>query len=374
MQFRSELRTSIIIVAGCLALLFAGQSSAEARPNKIWIPVVNRGEGEGSDHTDGEQSPTQGIFISPQEIAALPTMGPAWENLQEWAEKDVSSPDLSDQNDQTDAAVLARALIYVRTGEEGVREEVVDAIMKAIGTEDGGRTLALGRNLAAYIIAADLVGLDATDDARFRDWLDAVRYEELDGRTLITTHEERPNNWGTHAGVPRIAAALYLNDEAELERAARVFQGWTGVREAYGDFEYDEDLSWHCDPLRPVPVNPTCNIEGHPAGGVLPDDQRRGGPFSWPAPHENYVWEALQGATAQAYLLERAGYPAFSWGDQALLRSARWLHDVSDFPADGDDTGTPWLLNSVYGTAFPAESPARPGKNGLGFYDWITAP
>ena len=59
---------------------------------------------------------------------------------------------------------------------------------------------------------------------------------------------------------------------------------------------------------------------GHSIDGVLPDDQRRGGPFEWPPPRENYVYEALQGATVQAALLSRAGYDAWDWGDQALLR------------------------------------------------------
>ena len=103
----------------------------------------------------------------------------------------------------------------------------------------------------------------------------------------------------------------------------------------------------------------------------MPDDQRRGGSFTWPPPKENYAWEALQGAVAQARMLELAGYPAFFWGNQALLRAVQWLHESANFPAEGDDTGTPWQINDVYGTSFPTETPARPGKNGLGFYDWI---
>jgi hypothetical protein len=120
-----------------------------------------------------------------------------------------------------------------------------------------------------------------------------------------------------------------------------------------------------------VGINPAgCTIAGYPADGVLPDDQRRAGPFTWPPPQENYVWEALQGAVAQAWMLNRAGYPAFTWENQAILRAVAWLHGQANFPAAGDDRGTPWLINHVYGAAFPAASPAAPGKNGLGFYDW----
>ena len=118
--------------------------------------------------------------------------------------------------------------------------------MAAIGTEKGGRTLALGRNLVSYVIAADLIDLkryDAGSDQQFRSWLAAVRKETLDGKTLISTHEVRPNNWGTHAGASRVAADRYLGDKADLARAAQVFKGWLGDRSAYAGFKYGE-LAW----------------------------------------------------------------------------------------------------------------------------------
>jgi len=266
--------------------------------------------------------------------------------------------------------VVAKALVYARTGDAQRRQEVVDSIMAAIETENGGRTLALGRNLAAYVIAADLVGLDGADDQAFRAWLAAVRFEDLSSRTLVDTHEDRPNNWGTHAGASRIAAALYLGDAADLERAATVLHGYLGNRSAYAGFSYG-DLSWQCDPAAPVGINRKgCTIDGHSVDGVIADDQRRGGAFSWPPPKENYVWEALQGVVLQAYLLHRAGYSTFEWEDRAILRAVTWLHEQADFPAAGDDSGTPWMINAMYGTSFPTTS-ARPAKNGVAYYDWL---
>jgi hypothetical protein len=311
------------------------------------------------------------IWISAEEIAALPATGAGWERVLSWAQQDSRSPNLSDQDDQTDAVVVAKALVYVKTGDSRYRQDVVTAIMAAMGTEDGGRTLALGRNLAGYVVAADLVGLSGSDDAAFRAWLDAVRYEDLGGRTLISTHEGRPNNWGTHAGTSRIAAALYLGDAADLQRAAAVFRGWLGDRSAYAGFRYGE-LSWQANPSQPVGINAAgATIEGHNVDGVLPDDQRRGGSFTWPPPAENYVWEALQGVVAQARLLSRHGYDAFNWSDRAILRSATWLHEEASYPATGDDESTPWLINAVYGSSFPAASGARPAKNGLSWYEWF---
>ena len=56
--------------------------------------------------------------------------------------------------------------------------------------------LALGKNLAGDVIAAELVGVPPSADTAFRAWLSEVRFEDLDGRMLISTHEDRPNNWG----------------------------------------------------------------------------------------------------------------------------------------------------------------------------------
>jgi hypothetical protein len=313
----------------------------------------------------------RGIWIAPERLASLPTTGPAWEALRRAAETPTPHPDLSNQEDATNVHVLAKALVAARTGDARLREEVVRACGAAIGSE-GGRTLALGRELAAYAIAADLVGLPPEADARFRSWLDAVRRRQLGGFTLISTHDARPNNWGTHAGASRIAAALYLGDTEEVERAARVFRGWLGERDRYAGFRYG-DLAWQADPALPVGVNPLGALRaGRSIDGVLPDDQRRAGGFHWPPPHENYVYEALQGALAQAVMLTGAGYTPFEWGDRALLRAFRWLHDEARYPAAGDDTWESHVVNFYYGTAFPAPVPSQPGKN-VGFTDWTHA-
>jgi hypothetical protein len=234
--------------------------------------------------------------------------------------------------------------------------------------------LALGRELGAYVISADLIDLQSfnpTLDARFRTTLMALRtiYTPGAASSIIDCHERRPSNWGSHCGATRIAIAAYLGDTADLARAAQVFKGYLGDRAAYSGFEYG-DLSWQCDPTRPVGINPVgCVKNGLSLDGVLPDDQRRGGTFTTSPPQENYVWEAMQGLVAQAVMLERAGYAPFEWSDRALLRAARWLHDVNGFPAVGDDTWQPPVLNDAYGTSFPEQIPSRAGKN-VGWTDW----
>ncbi len=315
-----------------------------------------------------------GLLISMDDLMSLPTSGSAWNNVKGEADSSAGTPDLSNQDQSNNVTVLAKALVFARTGQESYRTEVRRQLGMAIDTELGGRTLALGRELVAYVVAADLIDLknyDPTfDNNQFRPWLRRTLTENLSGKTLISTHEDRPNNWGTHAGGSRAAVAVYLGDQAELERTAQVFKGWLGDRSTYADFSYG-NLDWQCDPSKPVGINPKgCTKNGHPIGGVLPDDQRRAGGFSWPPPKENYVWEGMQGALAQAMILHRAGYDVWNWEDQALLRAVTWLHDQANFPAEGDDTWEPFVINHFYGTNFPTSSTSRPGKN-LGWTDWL---
>ena len=113
-------------------------------------------------------------------------------------------------------------------------------------------------------------------------------------------------------------------------------------------------------------------MNGFSVDGVLPDDQRRGGAFTWPPPKENYVYGALQGALAAANILHRAGYDTWNWQDKALLRAYLWLHNEANFPPEGDDTWQLPLVDSVYGTDFWDGSPIRHGKN-MGWTDWTHA-
>lgn len=313
------------------------------------------------------------ILMSQSQLQALPTRGAAWSALKSQADKALGSPNISDQNENTDIYVLAAGLVYARTGIEAYRTKAIAAIKAAVGTERGGRTLALGRNLPGYILAADLVDLPgvapAFNEGTFKPWLRSLLSETLDGLTLRSTHELRPNNWGTHAGASRVAIALYLGDKAELARAAKVFHGWLGDRSAYAGFKYG-DLSWQCDAAKPVAINPAgCTKSGHDIGGALPEEMRRGGTFAWPPAPTGYAWEGMQGAVLQAELLHRAGYATWAWADKALLRAARFLYGIG-WPADSNDEWQPWLIDARYGTSYRTAAPANTGKN-FGWTDWL---
>ena len=314
-----------------------------------------------------------GIWVNAKELSTLPMTGPAWIALKARADANPGLPLLNDQAQMNNVYVLAKALVFARTGDQRYRLEVIDQCTKAINTELGGRTLALGRELAAYVIAADLVKLPPASNVIFRAWLTRTLAEPLDGESLRATHERRPNNWGTHAGASRAAVAAYLGDMVELNRTALVFRGWLGDRTVYAGFKFG-DPAWQCDATKPVGINPAgCIKVGHLVDGVLPDDQRRAGIFVGPPPKENSVWEAMQGAVVQAEILKRFGFDTYNWSNKALLRAMNWLYLQDGFPAAADDTWEPYLINYRYGTHFAAPLPSKPGKN-MAWTDWTHGP
>jgi hypothetical protein len=321
------------------------------------------------------------VLITTAAIRELPMSGTAWTNLLKYANATDGTPDIADQDSNNDVHVLAEALVFARTGTESFRTRVIGNLHAAVGTEAGGRSLALARNLPGYVIAADLVNIDTVDTSFntnvFRPWLRSLLSKTMsDGKTLRQIHEQRPNNWGTHAGAARAAIAVYLGDATELARTARVFQGWLGDRAAYAGFKFG-DLSWQADTSRLVAIDAAGSTKAYDGreislDGALPDEMRRGDTFRWLPTYTGYPWEALQGAVLQAEILHHNGYDTWNWSNKALYRAARFLYTTANWPAVGDDRWQPWLIDARTGAKLPRPTTTTPGKN-FGFADWLYA-
>jgi len=324
----------------------------------------------------------EGLWISHDRLMSLPTSGSAWERVSAEATAPYRTPDLSDQNDTADVRTLAKALVGVRMS----REDLIDEARRALravtydASESGASSLAVARGLIAYVFAADILDLDVRDpalDSAFREKLRFLRDTDLNGRTLISTHEDRPNNWGTHAGATRIAIALYLGDEADLAEAAQVHRAWLGEGATEDPFRFGA-LSWQVDEAHPVGINPrNANRGGIDIDGAQPEEMRRGGSLANPPGRTGYPWEALQGASVSTELLATHGYPdAWSWGDDALHRAVDYLRRLDlehgGWWAVGDDRWIVWLVNRGTGSDYPTQAGVSAGKN-VGFTDWTHA-
>lgn len=329
--------------------------------------------------TDGTVSPptgaTNGIWISAAELAKRPMSGAAWKHVKDTADSSLGAADLYDQDSRHPLQTMAVALVYARTGQTSYRKKAADAVISIITSSSQGRSLGLGRNLAAYVIAADLVdlaGYDATKDAKFRDFLKKVRFwKNLEGRTLVQCHEVRPNNWGTMCGASRIAADLYLGDKTDLASAVEVYKGFIGDRSAYAKFKFGSDaFSWMCDTSNPRPLNPAgCKKDGHDLSGAAVDDVRRGGTYTWPPNATHYAWGGFSAAAAQAELLYRAGYDAYNWQDKAILRGMKFLATAMASSESNATEWLPWLVNYRYKTSFSTQLPVGRGRL-ISFTDW----
>lgn len=332
----------------------------------------------------GSAGATEGrrfIIGTEAEIRSLPTSGAAWQALRAAADAPLTT-NLANQDDLSPASAVAAALVHVRTGETSYRDRVVAALRAIPGTEVGGRTLSLGRQLAGWIVAADLVGYR---DPAFVEWVQGVRTKWIGGHgrwvDLTQTHEATSSNWGAFAGASRIAASLYLGDAADVARAAQVFRGWLGDRAAWPTLAVgqsgpgftptaDFDPSWACAYPTWQPVNGAC---GDRAGALVEDISRGEAYPDATSIGLSYSWEALQGATMQAILLGRNGYPdVWTWQGSALRGTVAFLAGHAGFEDANFNRVNHWVpaaIDQVYGTTF-ADRAAGHGRN-FGFTDWL---
>ena len=337
-------------------------------------------------------------WISPQEIAALPASGPAWDRMHTAANGSFGSSALYNQESKHPQMTLAAALVAAKKGASEMcgstscQSKAIAGIMDILddtGTTGGGdgRVLALGRNLAPYIIAADVVNLKTVSPAnqqKFVDFLKVIQkksgFPGSCGNGLIACHEVRPNNWGTMAGASRIALAIYIGDTTDLAKAADVYKGYIGDRASHSSFVFQPNASKYSCSSALVPINPPgcskmppdCNKTFDMSGAPIDDVQRDldDGQGSCP-PYTNYAWGGLSGAIAQAEMLYRAGYDSYNWQDKAILRAMKFVTTVMPDSASQPTSWMTWIAKKRYGAgAFSYTPQANGGGRLMDWADW----
>lgn len=333
---------------------------------------------------------TDYLLMSRSALMARPVSGTAWSNLHDVAVGSLGTPDLCDQNSDHHLRTLAAALVYARTGASAYGTKARSGVMDAIKTQRVGcdnAVLALGRQLPAYVLAADFANLRGTaSDATFRSWLSTIRTKVIGGHSIWNsierTDRDSSNNWGAYAGAARIAASLYLGDASDVSQASRITRGFLGDRTAYAGFEQNISsaaLSWACSASQTTytPVNPACTKGGINVDGAVVSDLSRSGSLGWPPGSTGiaYQLDSIQGLGLQVELLYQNGFSsAWGWSSNALKRMA----DVVTRSRASGGTGwngtkaarqMPWLLNLRYGTNIPTQT-AGIGR-AIGFTDWL---
>jgi hypothetical protein len=358
-------------------------SSPSGRSGNAPRPVVEDPTPTGRDSTSSPSS-GEGILLSRAELMALPTSGPAWDAIMVQVENPSGGSYRLSTRDHSNMDVLANALAGARLNnavyEAFVRDKIADMMAAPRKESDLLGTL---RHLQTYVISADLIDLRSFDpalDARFRRWLAAeIRFEYSGGGggSVISTHERKPNNFGTHAGASRIAAALYLDDAEELKAARDVWYGWaTGDPDFVPEDRVWTGTDWQCSDSRPSGINREgCTRDGHSLDGVIPEDQERCGEYSWyswPPCATNYIHGATDGMTLSFWMLARQGEDPWAWGDQAALRQMRWKYEVQQPPYEGFRWQIP-VVEAAYGLDLPGNDPTATSTN-FGYADWWATP
>lgn len=341
------------------------------------------------------QSAGTGMWISTSSLMSLPASGAAWDRMRTAAYGSWGIPDLKNQDNKHDIKLLAGALVYARTGDASLRSKVRDGILAAKRTLDESTewqttngVLAAGRQVGAYVISADLIGLKSYDiaaDTEFRSWLTAIRTTNIGThsrwKSITYTCENAAANWSTFACASRIAASIYLGDTADVDRAAAIIRAFFGERSAYptnapgrnGYFQHTAGYlpSWACDDANWTGLNPACVKSGTNVDGALVEDAARGGECcALKGDGVGYSWEALQGLIVSAELLSRTGRygDPYGWSNQALKRAMDFMQR-SGWGISSVATYVPWMANARYGTKY-AVATSSSGRI-MSWGDWL---
>lgn len=322
------------------------------------------------------------VWISPHELAGLSMSGAAWDVLERDARRDPGEPDIADQHSHHDVYTMAAALVAARTRSEEKLDQAVARIEAAIGTEKRTPWLEIGRNLGAYVIAADLIrGTGYGLPARITDWIAAWPTREMPDN--LPPHEPRgwrPFGSGSNAscqeGFALAAVGAFLADRAVLDTVWERFRVFVG--DASGEINLKTGINggWAHDRDNPTAIVPKGLLrDGKRLDGAIINDMARGADYKWPPVWTQYPWVGLEGLVPCALVLDRAGYPAFDVGDRAVLRCLEYLKYLRDETgevlwADGKRAREVIaLVNHAYGTAFPMSGPAGKGRT-FGWSSW----
>ena len=345
------------------------------------------------------------MLIDSARLASLPTTGAPYTDMKKTADDAMASAGLSSPTPSSPwlpnyggmgAETLAAALVYARTGDVRYRDFVIRMNRFLIGSEDStstngtavdDRLLATMRQISAYIMAADLVGMDPNvtgsrsgyTSTVWKTWLGALRTKTIgtSSKPTIVAVNDHATNWGAWASAARISIDLYINDPVDLALAVGRLKLYLG--ESFVGTPWIQsssfDSSWACVPstlsVSFVPVNPSsCGPEKD--GVIVEDASRSAFAFpTWDNAGIDYSFHAYSAQLVAALMLSRQGYDVWNWGDQAMRRIMDRLDRLGKATGNGSASAThvSWIPRYFYGKTYPTV-PAQAG-NTLGFTDWL---
>lgn len=301
-------------------------------------------------------------------MAGLSTTSSAYAAVKANADASGGTPDITcDQDErQHPATTLAAAMVYARNPTlTSYRTKAISMIeaARATAASCGNAILSLGRQLGAYILAADYVGYR---DAGFVSWVSSVRGQNFGGHTrwytLARTAANTSNNWGTFALASLTIADAYLRSSGDLTRDYGL---WVDYGDGTDSFQNtgDHQVIWECP--AGFEINPASCTDTRKEGAAVEDASRSTFPTL-----ENYPAEAAQGYVVTAEVLFKAGFSdAWTVNTKQVCRNAKWRERGSNLNWSSADRYVNWMVNKRCGFSQPTIA-AGYGRV-FGYTDWL---
>ena len=338
-----------------------------------------------------------GIWLTPAEIAQIPTDNPGWDSLVTWANKpmdligelpctageDTRGIRCQGEN-ETPRIMFAKAIVGMRTNDQTLIEQAkaeLDNVPEAVRTwteDTPSKDPKWGqRHIPLIAVTANILDYRP---AELRAALNKVVREYTWGED--NTIEEQAllglGNLPSH-GRWALMSVAYLDEDFEtvnqVVKAHAKFLGEENWDGRPNDHEFrlsslgNED-DWQNlqpggkrDPIGIMPAGATW--EGHGVGGLyLADQYRAGNGPVWPPAYTNYIYEGLAPNLTIAFAADHLGFEdVFSLGDYALLRTLLFQFSTHDgketWPPAGNDE---WVVAAVMTWAIPVFGDSLPAS------------
>lgn len=334
-----------------------------------------------------------GIWLTPEEIAQIPTDNPGWESLVSWASR---TPDLNDLQCTSGGAcgeshsgriIFAKAIVGMRTGNQTMINDAkagLDRADEAINQFLGRNTdIKWGeRNMPYLAVSANIL------NHRPPELLTAINkvikvYVWPEGVTIANQAIKGLANKPAHGKWGTLALAYLQEDWTTVNNVVKAHAKFMG-EPLWGGARNDHRLSlsglgsedgWQTlqpggesDPIGIMPMGTTWN--GHGVGGLyLADQYRAGNGPVWPPAYTNYTWEGFGPNISVSFAADHLGYKdVFKLGNYAVLRMVLFQYSTHDgkgrWTATGNDV---WTVAAVmtwakreFGGSLPANLKPEP--------------
>jgi hypothetical protein len=330
----------------------------------------------------------KGVWLDHDTLMDLPASGGAWGAVLKTANASTADgANVADMGSTHAQKTLAVALAGVRLSDAALIEKAKGALTDAIGTEDAGKWLDVGRNVGCYTITADVLGIRG---GPVFDWL-----KQFSTRTLPHDNTGKPvtlrqtawssgSNASSQEGFVLTALAAYLGDRELLDECWKRFKrycgdrtvDWTLTSNQFGDQWQTQNTAQG----RVGILEAGATVGGMDVDGAVCNDLGRSNGPDGALEYKTeslYPWVGLDGAFCAAVVLHRQGYPAFETQDRALLRAIQWhkrmwtKYNEPRWWLPAKKKNVKWLAHVTYGLPLAEYPVTLPVDNHLvPWVDW----